>query len=178
MPCIIGLSFARKFTVDLDGPARRLRLYPAGTDVRSLLPLSQRGDADIKVSFSDDMLATKVRVGDIDADSHIDTGWGMTTPNRALLDKLGYGRDDPRIFQKDKMNPNSGQPVRIRTTTFPYVQIGNVRAINVLTDVDLDRDDFAIVRKQSGPYLRIGWPLLSEHRFVFDAQSRSAAYVP
>lgn len=178
MPCIIGLTFARNFTVDLDGPARRLRLFPARTDIRSLLAPSQRDNADIKISFGDDMLDTRVRVGDIDADSHIDTGWGMTTPNQALLDKLGYQRDDLRILKKDKMDRNSGRLVSTRTITFSSVQIGNVRAIDVMSDVDLDRDDFAIVRKQSGPYLHIGWPLLSEHRFIFDLQSHRAAFVP
>jgi len=178
MPCIIGLSFANHFVVDLDGRAHRLRLFPPGTDVRAVLDPAQRDGAEIKVAFDGDGISTDVLVDGIGVHSHIDSGWGYVTPNQALLDRLGYRHDDPRFFVRQIQESDSGRIVDMRLVKFPSVQLGNVRVLDVVGDADLDRDYFALVRRQPGLYMQIGWPLLSDHRFVFDARARRAAFVP
>jgi predicted aspartyl protease len=177
-PCILGMSFAQRFTVDLDGRARRLRLFPAGTDFGVILDRSQRAGAAIKVSFDNEVIETDAVVNGKHTAARIDTGWGFVTPNGALLDRLGYRRNDARYFTKDLQQSDSGRIVSVRMTTLTSVQLGNVRALNVLSDADPDREAASIVGRRKDPYLQIGWPLLSDHRFIFDAKKRRAAFVP
>jgi len=176
-PCILGMSFARQFTIDLDGHARRLRLYPAGTGTDAILNRTQRG-ASIKASFDKDVIETDAIVNRTHTKARIDTGWGFVTPNSALLDRLGYRKNDARYFTKDLQQSDSGRMVTVRMTTLQTVQLGNVRASNVLSDADPDREAASIVGRRTDPYLQIGWPLLSDHRFIFDVGTRRAAFVP
>ena len=177
-PCILGMSFAQRFAIDLDGHARRLRLFPAGTDITDILSPSQRAGARIAVSFDNDVIETRALVNGTDTAARIDTGWGFVTPNSALLDRLGYRKNDARYFKKDLQQSDSGRIVSVRMTTLQSVQLGNVRALTVLSDADPDREAASIVGRRSDPYLQIGWPLLSDHRFIFDARTRRAAFVP
>jgi len=177
-PCILGMSFAQRFTVDLDGHARRLRLFLAGTAIKNILAPSQRAGASIKVSFDNDVIETQALVNGTRTAARIDTGWGFVTPNGALLDRLGYRKNDARYFTKDLQQSDSGRIVSVRMTTLQSVQLGNVRAVNVLGDADPDREAASIVGRRADPYLQIGWPLLSDHRFIFDVGTRSAAFVP
>lgn len=178
MPCIIGLSLASKFTVDLDGHARRLRLFAPGTDVTSVLDPTQRAGSEVNVAFPGDGISTDILVNGIKVHSHIDTGWGDVTPNQALLDRLGYTHDDPRFIVKKIQHTDSGRIDELRKVTLSSVQLGNVKMLDVLGDADLDHDYFAIVRRQPGLYMQIGWPVLSDHRFIFDMRTRRAAFVP
>jgi predicted aspartyl protease len=177
-PCILGMSFARRFAIDLDGHARRLRLFPAGSDIKSILAPAQRANASISVSFDNDVIETSALVNGAHTAARIDTGWGFVTPNDALLDRLGYRRNDARYFKKNMQQSDSGRIVSVRMTTLKSVQLGNVSALNVLSDADQDREAASIVGRRSDPYLQIGWPLLSDHRFIFDARTRRAAFVP
>jgi predicted aspartyl protease len=177
-PCILGMSFAQRFTVDLDGHARRLRLFPAGTNIDAILDPSQRAGASIKASFDNDVIETEALVNGFRTAARIDTGWGFVTPNRVLLDRLGYRRTDARYFTKNLQQADSGRIVSVRMTTLQSVQLGKVRTSNVLSDADPDRQAASIVGRRSDPYLQIGWPLLSEHRFIFDVRTRRAAFVP
>jgi predicted aspartyl protease len=177
-PCILGMSFARRFAVDLDGHARRLRLFQAGTDIDGILDPPQRAGASIDVSFNNDVIETRASVNGKDTATRIDTGWGFVSPNSALLDRLGYRKGDARYFLKDLQQSDSGRIVNVRMTMLQSVQLGNVRALNVLSDADPGREAASIVGQRADPYLQIGWPLLSDHRFIFDAQTRRAAFVP
>ena len=177
-PCIIGMSFARRFAVDLDGHAHRLRLFPSGTDIDTILDPSQRKAASIAVSFDDDAVATTVRVNGVQAGARIDTGWGFVTPNAALLSRLGFRGNDARYFQRDLQRSDSGRIESVRMTTLDSVQLGAVRAVKVLCDADPGRDEASIVGRHTDPYLQIGWPLLSDHRLVFDVRTRRAAFAP
>lgn len=177
-PCILGMSFAERFTVDLDGHARRLRLFAAGTDINTILTPPQRAGASINASFDNDVIETSAVVNGARTAARIDTGWGFVTPNSALLDRLGYRKNDARYFKKDLQQSDSGRIVSVRMTTLKSVQLGNVRALDVLSDADPDREAASIVGRRSDPYLQIGWPLLSDHRFIFDVRTRRAAFVP
>ncbi len=177
-PCILGMSFAQRFTVDLDGHARRLRLFTAGSDIKSIVDPSQRANASMDVSFDNDVIETHVLVNGTRTAARIDTGWGFVTPNNALLARLGYRRDDARYFEKDMQQSDSGRIVSVRMTTLTSVKLGNISALNVLSDADPDRESASIVGRRSDPYLQIGWPLLSDHRLIFDARTRRAAFVP
>ena len=177
-PCILGMSFAQRFTVDLDGHAHRLRLFAAGTAIGAILNRSQRSGASIKASFDHEVIETSALVNGTRTAARIDTGWGFVTPNAALLSRLGYRKNDARYFNKDLQQSDSGRIVTVRRTTLTSVQLGNVRALDVLSDADPDREAASIVGHRSDPYLQIGWPLLSDHRFIFDVASRRAAFVP
>jgi predicted aspartyl protease len=176
-PCILGMSFARRFTIDLDGRARRLRLYRAGTDINAILDRSRRG-ALIDATFEKDVIETHATVNGTRTAARIDTGWGFVTPNGALLSRLGYRKDDAHYFKKDLQQSDSGRIVTVRMTKLDSVQLGNVRALNVLSDADPEREAASIVGQRTDPYLQIGWPLLSDHRFIFDVRTRRAAFVP
>lgn len=177
-PCILGMSFAKRFTVDLDGHAHRLRLFAAGSDINAIVDPSQRANTSISISFDNDIIETKALVNGTRTAARIDTGWGFVTPNSALLDRLGYRRDDARYFKKEMQQSDSGRIVSVRMTTLKSVQLGNVSALNVLSDADPDRESASIVGRRSDPYLQIGWPLLSDHRFIFDARTRTAVFLP
>ena len=178
VPCILGMSFAQRFTVDLDGHARRLRLFAPRTDIDTILDRAQRSGASINVSFDKDVIETDALVDGKRTAARIDTGWGFVTPNGALLDRLGYRKNDARYFKKNLQQSDSGRIVSVRMTTLKSVQLGNVRALNVLSDADPDRQTDSIGGRRTDPYLQIGWPLLSDHRLIFDVGTRRAAFVP
>ena len=80
-PCILGMSFARRFTVDLDGHARRLRLFPAGTGIDSILD-----SAAARRRFDPGVVRQRrhrdaMRLIGTRTEARIDTGWGFVTPN-------------------------------------------------------------------------------------------------
>ncbi len=128
--------------------------------------------------FDNDVIESSALVNGTRTAARIDTGWGFVTPNSALLDKLGYRKNDARYFSKDLQQSDSGRIVTVRMTTLKSVQLGNVRALEVLSDADPDREATSMVGRHAEPYLQIGWPLLSDHRFIFDVKSKRAAFVP
>jgi hypothetical protein len=176
MPCVLGMDYLRHFTVDLDGRNQHMVLYARGTRIDEILGGATQGthlDARVQERAP---IWTQVVVGVVPARAQIDTGWGLATPNAALLAQIGIAKDDPRINEKQVTGKLSGKTSVIHTVELPQTQIGNLIVDKPLAA--LDRTTMYWIEKNGQPYLHVGWPLLSEHRLLLDLDHADIALVP
>ncbi len=117
MPCVLGNDFRNHFTVD----SRRARWTPfrllaRNTRGEDISGSNSRIDDKLPVEFGEgDMLWAKASVRGVIVRSQIDTGWGYTTPNIALLNALGIQLADTRIGTKKIPESLSGGAQEIRS---------------------------------------------------------------
>lgn len=177
MPCVLGMDFLGRYTLDLDGRSGMLRLYAKGTRLEEIfggpLPNGARLDADVSLSAP---IKLNISVDGIHATSTIDTGWGLATPNGKLLDALGIQPNDPRIIDESFPGTLSGRDIRLRTFELHQVRIGGLVANNVRSS--MSESDMRTIRKERQPYLHIGWDLLRQHRLLLDKAHRDIALIP
>lgn len=173
MPCVLGRNFLRRFTVDMDGHAGRLRLFSLGTRIDDIVG-SQATHLDASL-HEGGLMRTTVSVDGIPAEAVIDTGWALATPNQALLDRLGIGHDDPRIVDKVVKGSLSG-----RLSVLKTVELGQIRINSITWErpvVEVSGTDM-VIRHQAGPYLHVGWVLLRAHRLLIDFRRRDVSLAP
>lgn len=177
MPCVLGMEFLSRYTVDLNGSEGTLRLYPRGTRLDevfgSALPEGARLAASIRNGALIEVDAT---VDGVRVRSAIDTGWALATPNQNLLDALGIRPDDPRIVNQSAHSTLSNREMTLQILEFRQVRIGSLVAENVRAS--LGEGGMRVIRKQQEPYLHIGWDLLRQHRLLLDMAHRDIALIP
>jgi hypothetical protein len=115
-------------------------------------------------------------VAGIPTQSQIDTGWGLATPNAALLDRLGIHAGDPRITNRNVTDSMSGQTRALQMVELSDVRIGLLVLPKV--QVTIGEATMKLIDKETRPYLHIGWGLLGEHRLLLDLAHRDIALVP
>ncbi len=175
MPCVLGNDFLNHFTVDLDGRAGRFRLFARGTRAEDISGSNSRIDDKLPVEFGEgDMLWAKASVRGVIVRSQIDTGWGYTTPNSALLNALGIQLADTRIGTKKIPESLSGGAQEIRSLS--DLRLGKMHVdvfVTSLTEINLE-----VIEAQRLPYLQIGWSIFRSHRLIVDRKHKAVTLVP
>lgn len=177
LPCVIGVNFMKHFTIDMDGRAARLRLYPRGTRIDDILGAPAPVGAHLQTRIlQDGLIQMDAFVDGIAVQSQLDTGWGFATPNRILLDKLGIAPGDPRIVEQTYTNKISGKPHVLQTVELRGIRIGNLELNTARASIS--EQNMRVISAQSGPYLHIGWGTLHEHRLLLDLTHADVALIP
>lgn len=175
LPCILGASFMNHFTVDFDGAAGRVRLYPRGTRIDDILGAAPPPGVHLDTQMHDGKIRTGAQVGSIRVSSEIDTGWAYATPNHALLQRLGFTPDDARI-QIVSRTSSSGKQVSLKQSEIEQVRIGALLLDKLKIDVGLS--DMNIIAAQRDPYLHLGSALVRQHRLLIDFAHADVALIP
>lgn len=177
MPCILGMEFLSHYTVDLDGSHGILRLYARGTRLEDVLghplPIGARLDATVRIGS---VIGLDATVNGINVRSTIDTGWGLATPNRSLLDALGIHPDDARIVAQSAKSVLSDREITLHIIELARVQLGSLTENNVRASID--ENGMRVISQTRTPYLHIGWDLLHRHRLLLDVAHREIALLP
>ena len=177
MPCVLGMEFLGRYTIDLDGSKGVLRLYPRGTRLDEVfggaLPDGSRLAASI---HNDALIEVDATVDGVRVKSAIDTGWSLATPNQNLLDALGIRPGDPRIVNQTAHSSLSNREMTLQILEFQQVRIGSVVAEKIRAS--LGEGGMRVIRKEQEPYLHIGWDLLRQHRLLLDMAHRDIALIP
>jgi len=177
MPCVLGMEFLGRYTIDLDGSKGVLRLYPRGTRLDEVfggaLPDGSRLAASI---HNDALIEVDATVDGVRVKSAIDTGWSLATPNQNLLDMLGIRPGDSRIVNQTAHSSLSNREMTLQILEFQQVRIGSVVAEKVRAS--LGEGGMRVIRKEQEPYLHIGWDLLRQHRLLLDMAHRDIALIP
>ncbi|WP_330889113.1 hypothetical protein [Rudaea sp.] len=177
MPCVLGREFLGRYTVDLDGSKGLLRLYPRGTRLDEVFGGTLPAGARIAAGIRDNaLIEVDAMVDGVRVKSAIDTGWGLATPNRNLLDALGIGAGDPRIVNQTVHSALSNREMTLQIVEFQQVRIGSVAVEKVRAS--LGEGGMRVIRKEHEPYLHIGWDLLRQHRLLLDMAHRDIALIP
>lgn len=171
MPCVLGGSVLGQFTVDLDGPAGRLRLYPRGTHIDEVLGSTPPPGSHLDGDVAPGNIFTTVTVGAQHPRARFDTGYDRSMANVALLDALGIGNDDARI--ETRVNtPPSGFSQTLRTVELERLGVGGVVEERYRFEVG----DLAYSRKK--PYVHLGADVLGRHRLLIDMAHHDVALLP
>jgi predicted aspartyl protease len=177
MPCVLGMEFLSRYTVDLDGSRGWLRLYPRGTRLEDVFGGSLPDGARLAASIhGGSPIEMDAMVDDIRVKATIDTGWGLVTPNQSLLDALGIRPGDPRIVSQSVRSVLSDRPMTLQIVELRQVRIGGLVVENVRASIG--ESGMRMMRREADPYLHIGWDLLRAHRFLLDMAHRDAALIP
>jgi hypothetical protein len=177
MPCILGRNFMTHFTVDFDGRAQRLRLFAHGTRIDDILGGVPVTGVHLDATLSaDSPIRVATSVAGIATQSQIDTGWGLATPNAALLDRLGVRTGDARIVNRTVTDSMSAQTRTLQMVELSDVRIGALTLPKVWVTVGEAR--MTVIDKEARPYLHVGWGLLGEHRLLLDLTHRDLALLP
>jgi len=177
LPCIIGINFLAHFTVDLDGSSGRMRLFPRGTKIDSILGTPTPPEVHLAAKiWQSGLIRVETRIGDVRAQSQIDTGWGYGSANSALLNALGLDKDGRSVITRSWTNRDSG-----RTHSIQMMEINDVRigALHIdKTEIVVSDTTLSVIRKPFEPYLQIGWGLIGKHRLLIDFTHADVALVP
>jgi len=177
MPCVLGMEFLSRYTVDLDGSRGLLRLYPRGTRLEDVFGGSLPDGARLTASIhAGSLIEVDAMVDDIRVKATIDTGWGLATPNQSLLDALGIRPGDPRIVSQSVRSVLPDRAMTLQIVELRQVRIGALAVENVRASIG--ESGMRVIRKERDPYLHIGWDLLRGHRFLLDMAHRDAALIP
>ncbi len=175
LPCVIGSDFMNHFTVDFDGAAGRVRLYPGGTRIDEILGSAQPAGTHLDTRIIAGLIRVDTMVGSTKAYSEIDTGWNLATANWELLRALGFAADDARIHTVSKTQPD-GKQKTWKLGEVDQVRIGNLHADKV--KINVGDADMSHIAAQHGPYLHIGSELIRQHRLLIDYAHADVALVP
>lgn len=160
--CILGQPFIREFTVDLDGIAGRLRLYPAKSAAGAVAATTTH------FSKRDGFMTVPVLVDGIEAQAFIDSGTAVSEINRQLQSELGIGDNDSRLADARSIVTLHGA-VRGSAT----VKLGDIvvagQGIESIQPM-LQHSDSMLARYfgRGTPAMLLGWDILQRTRFVID----------
>ncbi|TLY50353.1 MAG: hypothetical protein E6K53_10760 [Gammaproteobacteria bacterium] len=175
LPCVIGANFLNHFTVDFDGKAGRVRLYPQGTHIDDILGAPPPHGTHLDARVGEGNIRVNTMVGAIHTLSEIDTGWGHATPNRALLDALGFTPDDARIQLETRTGP-SGKQITLRVSEIDQVRVGALLANKL--KIEVGEADMSHIAAHRDPYLHVGSDLVRQHRLLIDYAHADVALIP
>lgn len=175
LPCVIGANFLKHFTVDFDGVAGRVRLYPHGTRVDDILGATPPPGTHLDARMIEGNIRVDTRVGAIQTLSEIDTGWNYATPNQALLDALGFTPDDARI-QTVARAGLAGKQLTLKLSEIDQVRVGALLVDKL--KISITEIGMSHIAAQRGPYLHIGSDLIRQHRLLIDYAHADVTLIP
>ncbi len=160
--CILGQPFIREFTVDLDGIAGRLRLFP----VKS--PAGAVSGTTTEFSKRDGFMVVPVVLDGIQAQAFIDSGAAISELNRRLQDGLKIGEDDPRLGDSQSIVTLHGAVRGSKTVRLDEILIAGQRIAS--PQAMLQHSDSMLARffGRGTPAMMVGWDILQHSRFVID----------
>lgn len=177
MPCVLATNFLANFTVDFDGPGGTLRLFPAGTRIASIVGPDPASKNRVNASFGKGgLLTTRVQIQGVAAEADIDTGWGMATPNAALVAAAGFRKGDPRITTQWIGSPLTGNGRDYPVAQFSGLRIGAVSEEKI--DVALPEARTQAMDAGGAPHLQLGWGVLRAHRMLIDWKHKELVLMP
>lgn len=172
MPCVLGANVWGKFTMDLDGPAQRLRLFARGTRLASILD-GRDGGASLE-SVRAGQIRTTAWIGDVRAEAFLDTGWYRTTANETLLDALHVDVNDPHL-----------RTTQIRivggTQTYSFFDVPAVRLGTLVLDdvgINVGERNLPVIRRERRAYLHLGIDVIGRERLLVDLAHHEAVLAP
>jgi hypothetical protein len=177
MPCVLGTNFLKNFTVDFDGPAGKVRLFPRGTRTSAIVGSAASAKYHVKAYFgTGDLVTTNVRIQGQTALADIDTGWGLATPNAALLHALGLQQGDTRVTTKWIGSPLTGNGREYQVAQFPELYIGGIS--EKLIDVVMPEARTQEMALGERPHIQLGWGMLRAHRMIVDWKNKDMVLMP
>lgn len=160
--CILGQPFIREFTIDIDGIAGRLRLYPAKSAAGAVAGTTS------KFSKHDGFMTVPVAVDGVEAQAFIDSGAAISEINRQLQSDLNIGDNDSRLADPRSIVTLHGAVRGSATVQLGGIVVAGQRIESIQPMLQHSDSMLARFFGRGTPAMLLGWDILQRTRFVVD----------
>ena len=160
--CILGQPFIKEFTLDLDGIAARLRLYPRKTRAGDVVGTTT------KFRKRDGFMTMPVLLDGVEAQAFVDSGAGISEINRQLQKDLAIGDGDSRLGESASVVTLHGAVRGSLTVKLAEIVIAGQRIASPMPMLQHSDSMLARFFGRSTPAMLLGWDIIGRNRFVVD----------